>query len=779
MIRNAATTAGRLALMAVTVALVVFLGQPGRACNPEPGPQHFPIPDLQTAPPVVRVGYFEVHSERTGLPCDKIRAVEAFDGFVLVGTEGGGLLLYEDGAWRKFAPRTVPSFPSETVTAIIPGENQGEAVAGTIDGIVHISGLPDKPVFRLEPMASPCSSNVLSLGGKKGTGDGAFTLLCGTNAEVGQVTGGTMLRFSPPNDRQPTGFGAIRPVGDRIWIGCEDGLYSSGGGSMDRFAHPTVDFGWVQALDAGGEELFVGGSLGGWRMKQDTPVEMLPGIWVTALGLTRGCPPQFDGKAFRPFELQGLDTIKDPNQKAVFEIQREFTGLLERYGEFLNRWIGAAAPIDEVNKFRGAFEAVAKKGKALSPAIVIETPLLKGLWVGTQDQGVILFGTDGQKYHFNAENSKLPQNRITAISSREDGETWIGTYDGGLLHYTRLTVPPGRKPEKIWEGRPTLIRLLSDRLFIGTEDQGLTVLDPRSREVVAQFTPANLSGFHQKVTGIGMDEDSRLWVGGDHGVWRQADGAWTRFGKQQGLPDEAIRCLEVDAAGRVYAAGGEARTVAGQVAMFNGQEFTTYHADLVARLLQMPPDAREAALRKLGLKGTYLRDFDVTNATAALALFDRTASASQVVAMEGIPQYLLLGGAEGDQSIFDGEGFKPLSPQGTGGPLERIVRLQRRQNGDLFILGKRKLFTFNGEHYREVPDVGSLAVKEFTDLALDSRNPDLCWVSYKGHGDGGCAVYLEPLWREIDSPDPVISLTHGDPFLFFATPDAVYRLLAQ
>ncbi len=770
---------GWLAVAGLGLGLVVLSSLPGLACNPEPGPQHFPIPDIQTAPPVVRTGYFEVHSERTGLPCDRIRAVEAFDGFVLAGTEGGGLLLYQDGAWRKFAPRTSPPFPSETVTAIIPGDSQGEAIAGTVDGIVRISGLPDKPVFRLEPLAAPCSSNVLSLAGRKGTNDAGFTLLCGTNAEVGQVTGGAMIRFSPPNDRQPTGFGAVRPVGDRIWIGCEDGLYCSTGGSMDRFSLPAADFGWVQALENSGEELFIGGSQGGWRMTEDTPAELLPGIWITALALTRGCPPQFDGKAFRPFEIQGMESVKDPDPAAVAEVQKEFQQLLGQYGDFLGRWMGLAAPMAEVNRLKAAFDAVAQKMAKLSPALVIVTPLLKGLWVGTQDQGVILFSTDGQRYHFTADNSKLPQNRITAISSREDGETWIGTFDGGLLRYTRITVPPGRKPEKIWEGRPTLVRLLGDRLFIGTEDQGLAVLDPRSREVTAQFTPATLSGFHQKVTGIGMDEDSRLWVSGDHGVWRQADGTWTRFGKKEGLPDEAIRCLEVDADGRVYAAGGGARTVAGQVAMFNGQEFTTYHAEMLARLLRLSPAEREAALRRLGLKGTYLREFDVTNATAAMALFDRTASASQVIAMEGIPQYLLLGGAEGDQSIFDGEGFKPLSPQGTGGSLERIVRLQRRQNGDLFILGRRQLFTFNGERYREIPDIGSLMLKEFTDLALDSRNPDLCWVSYKGIGDGGCAVYLEPLWREIPSPEPVISLTHGDPFLFFATPEGVYRILVQ
>ena len=58
--------------------------------------------------------------------------------------------------------------------------------------------------------------------------------------------------------------------------------------------------------------------------------------------------------------------------------------------------------------------------------------------------------------------------------------------------------------------------------------------------------------------------------------------------------------------------------------------------------------------RALGLTGTYQREFDIQNASAAIEAFDKVASAAAVTALLGTPRYLLIGTGEGQQFIFDG-----------------------------------------------------------------------------------------------------------------------------
>ncbi|HNV70713.1 MAG TPA: hypothetical protein PKO06_13515, partial [Candidatus Ozemobacteraceae bacterium] len=70
------------------------------ACNPEPGPHHFT--KISPPPPALTVGYFEVFNTLKGLPCNAIRSILAGGDFTLVGTDGGGLMVYRQGSWVSF-----------------------------------------------------------------------------------------------------------------------------------------------------------------------------------------------------------------------------------------------------------------------------------------------------------------------------------------------------------------------------------------------------------------------------------------------------------------------------------------------------------------------------------------------------------------------------------------------------------------------------------------------------------------------------------------------------
>ena len=47
------------------------------ACNPEPGPQHFPT--LSVPPARITTGYFSIYNGLNGLPCNDIRSILFFD----------------------------------------------------------------------------------------------------------------------------------------------------------------------------------------------------------------------------------------------------------------------------------------------------------------------------------------------------------------------------------------------------------------------------------------------------------------------------------------------------------------------------------------------------------------------------------------------------------------------------------------------------------------------------------------------------------------------------
>src|SRR5262249_33957310 len=72
----------------------------------------------------------------------------------------------------------------------------------------------------------------------------------------------------------------------------------------------------------------------------------------------------------------------------------------------------------------------------------------------------------------------------------------------------------------------------------------------------------------------------------------EADAApgWTRFGKGQGLPDEAVRSLCFDAGGRLWAG-----TVDGGLAVLDGQRFSGFRPDLLGT-----PHVRSLALNARG-----------------------------------------------------------------------------------------------------------------------------------------------------------------------------------
>ncbi|MBF0501757.1 MAG: hypothetical protein HQM09_16585 [Candidatus Riflebacteria bacterium] len=759
--------------------LVFYIPQFALACDPEPGPQHFVSPSIENPP--LSTGYFEVHNTLNGLPCNQIRCLStASEGPLLVGTDGGGLMVYENNSWLSFSPTSTPPFPAKTVSTVI--EEAGNTwLAGTPDGLVRIS---HKNGWSFEKilLQGPLSRNILFL--SKDHED----LLAGTDNGAGAIGGNMEMPFRMADGMLVTGFSCGTPWKESQLFGGGQGVFRVQSESLFPLRPDNIDLGWVQAFAKLGEILLIGGSKGLFRLdKTEAVTTALPDVWITALGAMPGLTDIPSDQPNHSLDVNEMKSFFDmavasPSLSGAVVESGEYKKIMDRI-EAMLPWFNNPANYSspdwpkKSNEYFELMEEVAKfAGKP-----VAAVPLLKGVWIGMQEDGLILYSTDGQRRHFTRENSKLPSNRISAITTDDTGETWIGTTDAGLLRYCKYKLSDNKAQVTVWSGEVQVLKNVADRLFIGTKANGLLVFDPRTLEQKGSYSSLTHPGFHKRVTGLTLDPKGSLWVSGDAGVWRIDASGVKGFGVKDGLSSGTIEAIESDADGRIFAVGQPTNGkgfLSEQIMQFDGTHFISYSRDNVKAILELPPASAAQGLKGLGLRDTYVRNFDVKHASMSLALYEKPDVLVHANALLGITAYLLIGTREGQLAIFDGEGFKPLSKNGPGifGP---IIGLARRPNGDHLIIGEQGIVLFNGENYTKIPQLASPSGAIWQDLTADDLNTDLFWAAFRTEGgkDGGVALYQNGGWQMFPHPTPVKKVAVADPYIFLAEPTKVIRRL--
>lgn len=764
-------------LVFMTIFVLVCMGI-AWSCNPEPGPQHFikPVMPVPTPPPIT-TGYFEVHNTLNGLPCNQIRCLRIVSpNLVLVGTDGGGLMVWENNSWTSFSPTSTPPFPARTVSAIV--SNSADSwLAGTPEGLIriqHESGW----TFETVPVEGPLSRNLLFLA-KQGE-----TLFAGSDNGAGVIRGASSSAFRNGEGMLTTGFSCGIFWKEALLFGGGQGVFQKQGDALFPFRPEGKDFGWTQAFSVLGANLLIGGSKGLFRVQQTGVTPVLPDVWVTALGAWSGLTDIPTDQPDRSCDLKAMESLFASQgamvgSSPISESLRNNMSQLEAMLPWFQNPANYSNP-DWAARSAGFFELSNKiyaelPGQATSstPAVA---PLLKGLWIGMQEDGVILYSTDGQRRHFRRENSKLPSDRVTAIAVDDSGETWIGTADAGILRYRKQVFSRDNASTTLWTGEAQLLKIVGDRLFIGTKMNGLLVFDPRTLQQVGSYNSAAPMGFHRCVTGLTLDSKGRLWVTGDAGVWCIDEAGAKGYGIKEGIPSTRLETIDSDADGRVFVAGGMTGGLSAQVAQFNGNRFISYTRDNVKGILGLSAASATQGLKGLGLLDTYMRNFDVKHSAVALALYEKPDMQLSVSALLGLSSYLLIGTREGQLAIFDGEGFKPLSSKGTGllGP---IVGLARLPNGDHVIAGQQKIVLFDGENYTKTPSHPSQNAALWQDLTTDDLNPDIFWAAYQIDAKGGVALYQNGCWQVFPHDKPVKKVAVADPYIFLAEPAGVIRRL--
>ncbi len=144
-------------------------------------------------------------------------------------------------------------------------------------------------------------------------------------------------------------------------------------------------------------------------------------------------------------------------------------------------------------------------------------------------------------------DSGLPDNSVTCLLQTRDKFLWVGTR-AGLARFD------GNEFNRIIDRAGHALRITclcedtSASLWVGTQDAGMFV--------VSNATLMPLSGrlqfTNQDITSITQDTHGDFWIGTSDGLVRIQNGAATRFGVADGLPDDFISAIHCARSGTLW-----------------------------------------------------------------------------------------------------------------------------------------------------------------------------------------------------------------------------------
>ncbi|MEN8247375.1 MAG: two-component regulator propeller domain-containing protein [Bacteroidota bacterium] len=153
----------------------------------------------------------------------------------------------------------------------------------------------------------------------------------------------------------------------------------------------------------------------------------------------------------------------------------------------------------------------------------------KRLWVGTQQRGLYLYDYDIDKklsepIHFSPnvnQEGPLQSNRISAISEDQNGNLWIGTYNG-LYLFNQKDSTFIRKDQPSLHEFPSVVFLSVfaqdiDTLWIGVPGGLLKVLNTDKTELIKSYnTSQGLKNDY--ITAVTMDNAGNIWMSNAAGL---------------------------------------------------------------------------------------------------------------------------------------------------------------------------------------------------------------------------------------------------------------------
>jgi diguanylate cyclase (GGDEF)-like protein len=502
-----------------------------------------------TLPAKAAAPRFQHFGTADGLPQQQVLSLHQDRlGYLWVGSYSG-LGRYNGREFRVFS--TADGLASNSIQSFASSA-EGELWVGTTRGLCRLLPAPERfDCTQPLPLAS-ASVQALAMHGSSvlvGTPQGLFQLQPGASDEV-PPTLRTLIA-----DLNVVSLASAEDGG--LWVGTQGGLlhWSALTGQYASVHLPLSQAPAVTALLGEGGRLWIGSSGGLLVMHKqqvsrpaglpedavDMPISGLAlgrdgSLWATG---NRGVLRALDGR----FELLGADKeLANPVNHSV---------LADREGAV---WIGSDGGLSR--HLRGSFEAYSERDGLIGDFVrTLEQDAEGRLWLGTR-QGVQVVGFSQGRWRFDqarriGREHGLVDERIYDIAFPSPGRALIATAHG-LVDWRE-----GRGVVRIFEERDGLpsspTRALHvespDRVWVGTT-AGIALLEndqlrPAADPLLAQA----------RTLVIEADGRGRLWFGTlNHGLLRMdPDGRVQRLGRNEGISDEVVWDIAVDAADGVWA----------------------------------------------------------------------------------------------------------------------------------------------------------------------------------------------------------------------------------
>jgi signal transduction histidine kinase/ligand-binding sensor domain-containing protein len=186
------------------------------------------------------------------------------------------------------------------------------------------------------------------------------------------------------------------------------------------------------------------------------------------------------------------------------------------------------------------------------------------LWVGTDGGGLHRFCA--RVFQVFGTEEGLPGDVVLSVTQDQTGRVLAGVHSGGV-HYLEHGRFWPLFPEESPLRKPNALCLWSDHavgLWVGNWDAGALCWKPT--ETVALSRTA---GFPLRdVRALLEDRAGSIWLGGQPGLCRYAEGHWEHYGREQGLWNEDVRALAQGLDGTLYIGsngGGLHRLAGGRI----------------------------------------------------------------------------------------------------------------------------------------------------------------------------------------------------------------------
>ncbi len=188
-----------------------------------------------------------------------------------------------------------------------------------------------------------------------------------------------------------------------------------------------------------------------------------------------------------------------------------------------------------------------------------------GLWLGLGGEGLLHW--DGETFQHFGSAEGLPDSYIRSLAYAKNGDLWIGTRTGLVIHRNGRLQPPDFPG--LYEASVSDILLTPDNItYVCTFENGIYVIE---NESIRQLRVAD-GLVSDNIRCAAMMPNGDIWVGSIAGLNRISEGEITTLDESQGMPYTNVKSLGVDREGNLWI-GTDGQGVFRQA----GKSFTVYN----------------------------------------------------------------------------------------------------------------------------------------------------------------------------------------------------------